>query len=102
VIKQTLEKKKNLLLVLDYPEIPLHNNTSELDIREKVIQRKIRNCFRALRGARASDTFLSLKATCRKQRISFGEYIKDRIYCRNKIPPLADIIRKNTLLFHAP
>jgi hypothetical protein len=64
-IKKTRKKRESLLLVLDRPDIPLHNNGAELDIREKVIQRKIRNCFRSWRGARASDTFLSLlAATC--------------------------------------
>ncbi|ODS30883.1 MAG: hypothetical protein SCARUB_04012, partial [Candidatus Scalindua rubra] len=76
----------------EYPEIPLHNNTSELDIREKVIQRKIRNCFRSIRGAKASDTFLSLMATCRKQGITFWDYVRDRVYNLQKIPPLAEII----------
>lgn len=98
VIKKTRAKKKSLLLVLKYPEIPLHNNTSEQDIREKVIQRKIRNCFRSWRGAYASDTFLSLMATCRKQKISFWDYIKDRVYKTNQIPPLAQIIRQQLAL----
>ncbi len=79
-IEKTIKKKNNLLLVLDYPEIPLHNNACELDVREKVVQRKIRNCHRSLKGAKASDLFLSLMATCRKNNISFWEYLKDRIY----------------------
>lgn len=99
IIERSSKKKGYLLLVLDYPEIPLHNNTSELDIREKVIQKKIRNCFRSMRGARASDTFLSLMAICRKQGISFWDYIKDRIYKLNKIPPLAEIIKNGQLTF---
>jgi len=92
-IKKTKKKRESLLLVLERPEIPLHNNGAELDIREKVVQRKIRNCFRSWRGARASDTFLSLLATCRKQSISFWSYIRDRILRINAIPPLAEIIR---------
>lgn len=92
VIKKTRAKKESLLLALKYPEIPLHNNTSEQDIREKVIQRKIRNCFRSWRGAIASDTFLSLMATCRKQGISFWDYIKDRLYQTNQISPLGHVI----------
>jgi hypothetical protein len=94
IIKKTRSKKESLLLVLKYPEIPLHNNAAEQDIREKVIQRKIRNCFRSWRGAYASDTFLSLMATCRKQGISFWEYIKDRVYQTNQIPPLDQMIRQ--------
>lgn len=99
VIKKTAKKKEFLLLILEYPEIPLHNNTSELDIREKVIQRKIRNCFRSIRGAEASDTFLSLMAICRKQGIAFWDYVNDRVYNLHKIPPLAEIIKNGQLSF---
>ena len=91
-IKKARKKRESLLLVLQRPEIPLHNNGAELDIREKVIQRKIRNCFRSWRGARASDTFLSLLAICRKQKISFWDYIRDRILQIHAIVPLAEII----------
>lgn len=99
IIKKTAKKKEYLLLVLDHPEIPLHNNTSELDIREKVVQRKIRNCFRSIRGAKASDTFLSLMAICRKQGISFWDYVRDRVYNLHKIPSLAEIIKNGQLTF---
>jgi Transposase IS66 family len=102
VIKKTAKKKEFLLLVLDHPEIPLHNNTSELDIREKVIQRKIRNCFRSIRGAKASDTFLSLMATCRKQGITFWNYVQDRVYNLQKIPPLAEIIKNGQPVLDPP
>ena len=40
-LKLTLAKKEFLLLVLDYPEIPLHNNLSENGVRELVIKRKV-------------------------------------------------------------
>ncbi len=82
-IKKTAKKRASLLLVLDRPDIPLHNNPAELDIREKVIQRKIRNCFRSIRGAKASDTFLSLLATCRKLGISYwGLHLGSNLPCR--------------------
>ena len=96
-IKKTRKKRESLLTVLDHPEIPLHNNGAELDIREKVVQLKIRNCFRSWRGARASDTFLSLLAICRKQRISFWGYIHDRICRIHAIAPLAEMIRAAAL-----
>ena len=92
LMKKTREKKDELLLVLEFPEIPLHNNTSELAMREKVIQRKIRGYFRSLEGARASDIFLGLMGTCRKIGISFGEYLKDRFYHRFELPPIGDLI----------
>ena len=50
LMERTRKKKDELLLVLDFPEIPLHNNASELGVREKVVQRKIRGCFRSMEG----------------------------------------------------
>lgn len=69
------------------------------DIREKIIQKKIRNCFRSIRGAKASDTFLSLMAICRKQGITFWDCIHDRVFTLHKIPSLAEIIKNGQLAF---
>ena len=90
LMERTQSKKDELLLVLRFPEIPLHNNTSELAMREKVVQRKIRGYFRSMEGARASDVFLSLMSSCRKLGIAFGEYVKDRSYHLHKIPRLGE------------
>ena len=37
----TRAKKTSLLMVLVHPEIPLHNNSAELDARQRVRKRKI-------------------------------------------------------------
>jgi len=79
-------------LVLDRPEIPLHNNTSERDIREYVKRRKISGSTRSEEGKKSRDTFTSLKKTCRKLGISFWKYLEDRIKMTMQIPPLADLI----------
>jgi hypothetical protein len=87
-------KKSELLLVLDHPEIPLHNNLSENDIRQYVKKRKISAGTRSDAGRRCRDTFLSLKTTCRKLGITFWCYLQDRIHGLNDVPPLADLIRR--------
>ena len=87
-------KKSELLLVLEHPEIPLHNNLSENDIRQYVKKRKISAGTRSDAGRRCRDTFLSLKTTCRKLGVAFWRYLQDRINHRNVIPPLADLIRQ--------
>ena len=87
-------KKSELLLVLDHPEIPLHNNLSENDIRQYVKKRKISAGTRSDAGRRCRDTFLSLKTTCRKLGITFWRYLQDRIQGLHDIPPLADLIRR--------
>jgi hypothetical protein len=87
-------KKPELLLVLEHPEIPLHNNLSENDIRQYVKKRKISAGTRSDLGRRCRDTFLSLKTTCRKLGVTFWRYLRDRIRRLNEIPPLADLIRQ--------
>lgn len=91
---QRLHKNKSeLLLVLDRPDIPLHNNTSERDIRDYVKKRKISGSTRSELGRRCRDTFASLKKTCRKLGISFWRFLNDRISDEGTIPPLSDLIR---------
>lgn len=91
-LKRLYKNKEELLLVLDYPEIPLHNNASERDIREYVTRRKISGGTRHERGRMARDTFTSLKKTCRKLGVSFWQYLVDRLYKKNQIPYLPDLI----------
>lgn len=92
-LKRTYQNKSELLLVLKHPDIPLHNNLSERDIREYVKKRKISGSTRSSRGRECRDTFTSIKKTCRKHGISFWEYIKDRVASLNVIPRLPEIIR---------
>lgn len=91
-LKRLYQNKQELLMVLSRPEIPLHNNASETDIREYVTRRKISGGTRHDRGKRARDTFTSLKKTCRKLGISFWDYLLDRIHGNNQIPYLPDLI----------
>jgi hypothetical protein len=84
--------KPELLRVLDFPDIPLHNNLSENDIREYVKRRKISGSTRSALGRQCRDTFTSLKKTCRKLKISFWDYLKDRLCGLNLLPYLPDVI----------
>ena len=65
-LKRMLRNKPELLLVLERPDLPLHNNLSEGDIREYVKRRKISGGTRSEAGRRGRDTFASLKKTSRK------------------------------------
>ncbi len=93
-LKRIHKNKSELLLVLDRPYIPLHNNLSERDIREYVKKRKISGSTRSERGRQCRDTFTSLKKTCRKLKISFWHYLNDRVSGRFEIPPLSELIRQ--------
>jgi len=88
--------RAELLLVLDRPEIPLHNNLSENDIREYVKKRKVSGSTRSELGRRCRDTFTSLKKTCRKLGISFWNYLLDRLSNTNILPPLPQLIAQHS------
>jgi len=92
-LKRLYANKKELLLVLERPEIPLHNNLSENDIRDYVKKRKISPTTRSAAGRAARDTFLSLKKTCQKLGLSFWSYLQDRLTRKNHLPPLPILIR---------
>ena len=91
-LKRLAKNKKELLLVLERPDIPLHNNLSEGDIREYVIKRKISGSTRSENGRRCRDTFVSLKKTCKKQRISFWDFLLDRLRQTYRLPYLPDLL----------
>ena len=92
-LQRIAKNKEELLLILDRPDIPLHNNLSERDIREYVKKRKISGSTRSEDGRRSRDTFISLKKTCRKLGVSFWNYLYDRVSKSGKIASLQDLIR---------
>lgn len=93
-LKRLHANKAELLLVLDRPEIPLHNNLSESDIREYVKRRKVSGSTRSEAGRRCRDTFTSLKKTCRKLGVSFWQYLQDRLSKQNSILPLPQLVQQ--------
>ena len=91
-IAKTKAKKDSLLLVLQYPELPLHNNASELGVRQRVRKRDVSFGPRTEDGVRAWDTFGTLAETAKKLGVSFYRYLNDRISGTNQIQPLADLV----------
>jgi hypothetical protein len=93
-IAKTRLNKASLLLVLDHPEIPLHNNPAELGARQRVRKRDVSFGPRTAEGAQGWDTFQTLAATAKKLGVSFYHYIRDRVTKSNTLPSLADLIRQ--------
>jgi len=91
-IEKTRAKKDSLLQVLVHPELPLHNNASELAVRQRVRKRDVSFGPRTPLGVKAWDTFATLADTARKLGISFYAYIQDRISETHQIPPLATLV----------
>jgi hypothetical protein len=87
-------RKHELLRVLDRPEIPLHTNGSENDIRACVTKRKISGGTVSEAGREARDILLGLMKTCMKLGVSFYAYLGDRITGAGEVPQLADLVRQ--------
>ncbi len=94
VLKEMQSHRADLLLVLNRPEVPLHNNLSEGHLRDYVKKRKISGSTRSDLGRQARDTFASLKKTCRRLEVNFWAYLQDRVRGAGQIPRLADLIRQ--------
>jgi len=88
-------RKDELLRVLDRPEIPLHTNGSENDLRAHVTKRKVSGGTWSEAGRKARDTFLGLMKTCRKLGLSFFDYLGCRLAVPEApvIPPLSQLVR---------
>src|SRR5271157_5117692 len=86
--------KTELLIVLNRPEIPLHTNGSENDVRCQVTKRKISGGTRSDTGRDCRDAFLGLSKTCAKLGITFWEYLGDRLDAptRQDVPYLPDLV----------
>jgi Transposase IS66 family len=97
-IAKTLAKKDKLLLVLDYPELLLHNNPAELAARQRVRKRDISFGPRTDAGREAWDTFMTLFETAKKLNVNFFDYLFDRISKTSAMPALADLISQRSLL----
>ena len=87
--------KAELLMVLDHPEIPLHTNGSENDIRCQVTKRQVSGGTKTGTGRDCRDAFLGLGKTCKKLCLSFWDYLGARLGAAGApaVPRLADLIR---------
>jgi hypothetical protein len=96
-IAKTLAKRDALLLVLDYPELPLHNNASELAARVQVRKRDVSLHTVSKAGTEAMDICMTISQTARKLGVRTYEYILDRVSGEFKLPSLAQLIREKSL-----
>lgn len=91
-IKKTKDQKGQLLLVLEKPFLPLHNNDSELGARGQARRRDTSFHTMSTEGTEAKDTFMTLMQTAKKLTVNFYHYIGDRIKKKYDMPSLASLI----------
>jgi hypothetical protein len=88
-------RKRELLLVLDRPEVPLHTNDRERDLRAYVIKRKISGGTQSDTGRAMRDALLGLMHSCTKLGLSFWDYLGHRLGIPGPaVPDLADLVRQ--------
>jgi len=95
-IAKTWANQELLLLVLEHPDLPLHNNDMELAARRRVRKRDVSFGPQSRAGAQAWDTFQTIIATATKLSVRVYTYFLDRLMAPTTTPTLADHIRERT------
>ena len=95
-IALTLAKKEELLLVLKFPFIPIHNNPAELAARVQARNRDIHLHTMSTAGTKTKDTLATLSETAGKLTVNFYDYLLDRITRKYKMPSLAELIKQRS------
>jgi hypothetical protein len=93
-IAKTWGNQELLLLVLDHPDLPLHNNDMELAARRRVRKRDVSFGPQSRAGAQAWDTFQTIIATASKLGVRVYAYFLGRLMAPAATPTLADRIRE--------
>ena len=95
-IAKTAAKRELLLVVLEHPELPLHNNAMELAARRRVRKRDVSFGPQSRGGARAWDTFQTISATAAKLGVRLYQYLCDRLLHPSTTPSLAERIEERS------
>ena len=87
--------RDELLVVLHRPEVPLHTNDAENDLRAVVTRRKLSGGTRSAAGRACRDAFLGLLKTCAKLGIRFWDYLGARLHvpAAPPVPSLDHLVR---------
>jgi len=96
-IEKTRDKKEELLMVLKYPWLPLHNNDSELGARVEKRRQDVSLQTKSDAGTTAKDSFLTITQTAKKLGVNAYRYIFDRVSRNFFMPALSDLIIENAM-----
>lgn len=93
ILQSLFNNKEKLLLVLKFPQTPLHNNSAELGARNAVRKRDVSLHTNSQEGTKAVDTSLTIIQTAKKLGVNVRDYIHDRI-TKNEMEKLAITLLK--------
>ena len=91
-IAKTLSKKFELLACLKQPELPLHNNASELAARVQARARDVSLHTKSEAGTKIKDSLMTISQTAKKLGVSTYKYVLDRVSGEFELPSLAELI----------
>ena len=91
-ITATSKKIGSLLLVLEHPSIPLHNNPAEHMARRQARARDIHMHTMSEEGTNVKDTLATLVGTAKKLSVNIFDYLHDRITQTFSMTALAELI----------
>ena len=94
-IAKTKIQKENLLVVLDNPEVPLHNNHSELVARAQAIRRDVSSQTQNQKGTTAKDAWMTISRTARLYYVNFYHYTIDLLFSKERTMSLSKKIRES-------
>lgn len=95
-IAKTLAKRSELLVSLEHPELPLHNNASELAARVQARARDVSLHTKSAAGTKIKDSLMTISQTAKKWGVNTYEYIRDRVSGEFKLPSLAELIQQKS------
>lgn len=79
-IRYATNQREALKRFVSDPQLPMHNNASERELRRQAVGRKNWIFVGSADGARANTTFVSLLASCAMHRIEPWAYLRD-LFC---------------------
>jgi len=96
-IATTLANKSKLLLVLKFPDIPLHNNPAEGGARIQARKRDVSLQTKNVKGTKAKDSLMTVVETAKKLGVNTFKYIYDRLSGKREMPALSELIRQRAV-----
>jgi hypothetical protein len=95
-IAKTLAKRTELLACLEQPELPLHNNASELGARVQARVRDVSLHTISDEGTEIKDSMMTISQTAKKLKVGTYKYIWDKVSEEFKLPSLAEQVYKKS------